>query len=119
MLKTVRVGNVWSTNYIKYESNSGRKKNSSVEEYLNKHYVKIIRIRSYSGPHFLAFGPPYSVPIQGNKDQNNSQHRHFSRSEDQTILKNIENNHKKSETTKIQLTIQSTLFLLKAMVKTV
>ena len=34
--KPVRVGNFWSKNYIKYESNDERNKARSVEEYLNK-----------------------------------------------------------------------------------
>ena len=33
--KPVRVGNIWSNNYIEYESNGDRNK-TSVEEYLNK-----------------------------------------------------------------------------------
>ena len=51
--------------------------------------VKSVRIRIYSGPHFLAFGmnmeryriSPYSVRMQENADQNNSEYRHFLRSE--------------------------------------
>ena len=31
-----RVGNVWSNNYIEYESNGDRNKTLSIEEYLNK-----------------------------------------------------------------------------------
>ena len=38
------------------------------------HSVKIVRIRSYSGPH--------SVRMRENKDQNNSKHGHFLRSID-------------------------------------
>ena len=38
--KLVRVNNFWSNKYAEYESNSGRIKTLSVEEYLNK-------IRSY------------------------------------------------------------------------
>ena len=38
--KLVRVNNFWSNKYAEYESNSGRSKTLSVEEYLNK-------IRSY------------------------------------------------------------------------
>ena len=37
--KPVRVGNFWSDNYIEYESNDNRNKNTTswrVEEYLNK-----------------------------------------------------------------------------------
>ena len=38
--KLERVNNFWSNKYAEYESNSGRSKTLSVEEYLNK-------IRSY------------------------------------------------------------------------
>ena len=38
--KLVRVSNIWSNNYIEYESKGDRNKRLSVEEYLNK-------IRSY------------------------------------------------------------------------
>ena len=34
--KPVRVGNLWSNNYIEYESNGDRNKTLSTEEYLNK-----------------------------------------------------------------------------------
>ena len=34
--KPVRVNNVWSNNYIEYESDSDRNKTLSVEEYINK-----------------------------------------------------------------------------------
>ena len=49
-----------------------------------KHFlcVKSVRIRSYSGPHFPAFGlniSLYSVQIQENADQNKSEYGHFSR----------------------------------------
>ena len=33
---SVRVSNFWNNNYIEYESNGGKKKTQSVEEYLNK-----------------------------------------------------------------------------------
>ena len=33
---SIRVGNVWSNNYIEYESNGDRNKTLSIEEYLNK-----------------------------------------------------------------------------------
>ena len=55
-----------------------------------KHCVKSVRIRSFSGPHFPAFGlnkeeilriSPYSVRIRENTDQKNSEYGHFSRSE--------------------------------------
>ena len=35
-LKSVRVNNFWSNNYIEYESNGDNNKVRSVEEYLNK-----------------------------------------------------------------------------------
>ena len=42
------------------------------------HFIKSVRIRSYSGPHFPAFGlSPYSVRLQENTDQNNSKYGHF------------------------------------------
>ena len=51
--------------------------------------VKIVRIRSYCGPHFPAFGlnterysvSPYSARMPENIDQNNSEYGHFSRSD--------------------------------------
>ena len=53
--------------------------------------VKSVRIRSFSGPYFAAFGQntvfrteyrnfPYSVRMMGNTDQKNSEYGHFSRS---------------------------------------
>ena len=50
-----------------------------------KHCVKSVRIRSYSGPHFPAFGlnterygiSPHSVRMRENADQNNSEYGHF------------------------------------------
>ena len=52
------------------------------------HCVKSVRIRSYSGPYFPAFGlnkethsvSPYSIRMLENTDQNNSEYGHFSRS---------------------------------------
>ena len=49
------------------------------------HCVKSVRIRSYCGPHFSAFGLnterrsifPYSVRMQENVDQNTSEYGHF------------------------------------------
>ena len=43
------------------------------------HCVKGVRIWSYSGPHFPAFGQsisPYSVRMRENTDQNNSEYGH-------------------------------------------
>ena len=47
--------------------------------------MKSVRIRSYSVPHFSAFGldteirsiSSYSVQMRENADQNNSEYRHF------------------------------------------
>ena len=47
------------------------------------HYVKSVRISSFSGPYFPAFGlriSPYWVHMRENMDQNNSEYGHFSRS---------------------------------------
>ena len=47
------------------------------------HCVKSVRIRSYSGSYFPAFGlriSPHSVQMRENTDQNNSEHGRFSRS---------------------------------------
>ena len=59
--------------------------------------VKNIRIGSYSGPHFPAFGlniwlriSPYSVWMRENTDQNNSEYGHFSRSAKPNISKYTE-----------------------------
>ena len=39
---------------------------------------KSLHIRSYSGPHFSAFGlDTYSVRMRENADQNNAEYRHF------------------------------------------
>ena len=56
----------------------------------DSHYVKSVRIRSYSGPHFPSFGLnteryPYSVRIQENADQNNSEYGHFLSSDSRNI----------------------------------
>ena len=46
--------------------------------------LKVVRIRSYSGPHFHAFGQNiirislYSVQMRENPDQNNAKYEHFS-----------------------------------------
>ena len=55
---------------------------------LTYHWVESIQIRRFSGPYFLVFGlngalrskSPYSVWIQENTDQKNSEFGHFSRS---------------------------------------
>ena len=49
------------------------------------HSVKSVRIRSYSGPYFPAFGrntERYFVRMRENTDQNNSEYGHFLRSAD-------------------------------------
>ena len=51
----------------------------------NSHRVKSVRILSYSGPYFSAFGlnterSSYLVQMQEKTDQNNSEYGHFSRS---------------------------------------
>ena len=49
----------------------------------NYRCVKSVRIGSYSGPYFPAFGlnterySPYSVRMRENADQNNSEYGHF------------------------------------------
>ena len=61
----------------------------------NDHCVKCVRIRSYSGPHFPAFGLNserygvsllYSVQMRENADQNNSEYGHFLSSEGHTVI---------------------------------
>ena len=46
--KTVRVGNIWSRNYVEYEINGDRNKILSIENYLNiiKPYLKVIYIEN-------------------------------------------------------------------------
>ena len=46
------------------------------------HYVKSVRIRSYSGPYFgilvrIGSISPYLVPMRENADQNSSEYGHF------------------------------------------
>ena len=55
------------TLYLKYENPQAHSHNRNV------HFVKCVRIWSYSGPYFPAFGL--------NMDQNNSEYGHFSRSD--------------------------------------
>ena len=50
--------------------------------------MKSIRIRSFSGPYFSAFGP-YSVWMRKNTHQKNSEYEHFSRSDGLLELQNI------------------------------
>ena len=56
------------------------------------HCVKSVRIRSYSGPYFPALGlntDRYEVcddvRIRENTDQNNSEYKHFSRSDNHNV----------------------------------
>ena len=49
----------------------------------NPHRVKSVRIRSFSGPYFPAFG------IRENTDQKNPEYGHFSRSEQKHLLPSI------------------------------
>ena len=49
-----------------------------------RHCVKIVRIQSFSGPYFPAFGlrvSPYSVRMRENTDLKNSEYGHFSHSD--------------------------------------
>ena len=50
--------------------------------------MKSVRIRSFSGPYFPAFGSvsPYSVRIWENTDQENSKYGHFLRNETLGII---------------------------------
>ena len=61
-----------------------------MDQFRPKQCVKSVRIWSYSGPHFPSFGlnngeirsiSLYSVRMRGNADQDNSEYRHFLRSE--------------------------------------
>ena len=48
-----------------------------------EHCVKSVRVRSYSGPYFPAFGlnaEKYEVRMRENTNQNNSEYEHFLRS---------------------------------------
>ena len=61
----------------------------------SKHSVKSVRIWKFSGPYFPAFGlirrdTEYSVQMQENVDQKNSEYGHFSRSE-RSFLKTYQN----------------------------
>ena len=62
-----------------------------IKEYTN-HCGKSVHIRSYSGPHFLAFGlriSPYSVRMRENADQNNSEYGYSPSSEMQKMVRTI------------------------------
>ena len=67
---------------------------SYIDTCIYLHCVKSVRIRSYSGPYFPAFGlnSPYLSgfsPNAGNTDQNNSEYGHFLRSDIYTYIKYI------------------------------
>ena len=47
---------------------------------MSRHYVKSVRIWSYSGPYFPHSDLIYSIRMRENADQNNSEYKHFSRS---------------------------------------
>ena len=54
--------------------------NCFLKKFPGYHYVKSVRIRSYSGPYFPAFGlitERYSVRMWENVEQNNSEYGHF------------------------------------------
>ena len=49
----------------------------------NQHWVRSVRIRSFSGPHFPTFGlntERYALTMRENTNQKNSEYGHFSRS---------------------------------------
>ena len=85
LLRNMFVGK--EVNRAAYETKAGQSLMPS-NPFPNFHWVKSVHIRSYSGPHFLAFGlnterysiSPYSVQMRKNADQNNSKYGHFSRS---------------------------------------
>ena len=85
LLRNMFVGK--EVNRVAYETKAGQSLMPS-NPFPNFHWVKSVHIRSYSGPHFLAFGlnterysiSPYSVQMRKNADQNNSKYGHFSRS---------------------------------------
>ena len=57
-----------------------------IRHMIGRHCVKVVRIRSYSGPYFPRIGlntdiSPYSVRMWENTDQNNSEYAYFLRSE--------------------------------------
>ena len=73
--------------YGKFSSPSENTLKKSVKVSM-EHCVKSVRMRSYFGPHFPAFGlnkkirsiSPYSVRMRKNAYQNNSEYGHFLRS---------------------------------------
>ena len=64
-------------------------------EFHQIHCVQSVRIRSYSGPYFSAFGQnteryPYSVRMRENTNQNNSEYGHILRNDKFLTLRNLE-----------------------------
>ena len=64
-------------------------------EFHQIHCVQSVRIRSYSGPYFPAFGQnteryPYSVRMRENTNQNNSEYGHILRNDKFLTLRNLE-----------------------------
>ena len=56
----------------------------------NTHCVKIVRIRSFSGPYFPAFWLN-TVQMRENTEQKNSEYRHFLRSDQNNVGSKIAN----------------------------
>ena len=78
---------------MNYKSKTGHVKSNvkrKSDRHCHVHYVKRVRICSFSGPYFPAFGlnteryvrsiPPCSVRIWENTDQKNYEYEHFSQS---------------------------------------
>ena len=64
-----------------------------LENTIATHYVKNVRIRSYSGPYIphsdWTRSIPYSVRRRENTIQNNSEYGHFSRSDTASSIANL------------------------------
>ena len=75
--KLIRVGNFYSNNYIKYESNGDRDQNLSVEEYLNKikSYSKDILIDLQKSD-YQKIQLPIAINFISSKDTNKEQTMH-------------------------------------------
>ena len=59
---------------------------------LNPIFLKSVRIRSYSGPHFRSIIrsiSPYSVRMRENADHNNSEYVHFLRSDHYALFQKL------------------------------
>ena len=81
-------------------------------------FVKSVRIRSYCGPNFPAFGlnteirlrvSPYSVRMQENADQNNPEYEHFLRSASKFITSSYKQSTKHYHY-KVNINIYKTLW---------